>query len=102
MTAARSRPWRRTSSGAAGVGSTPASSASPPAAATPAAIADSSIAPDSRVSRMISTCGRSRLSAGDRRARQPERELGREECSRAAADTVRAESLARHRDSDRP
>src|SRR5581483_9963394 len=32
--------------------------ASPPAAATPAAIADSSISPDSRVSRMIRTCGR--------------------------------------------
>src|SRR5579884_1096248 len=58
MTAARSRWWRRTSSGAAGVGSTPARSASPPAAVTPAAIAASSISPDSRVSRTISTCGR--------------------------------------------
>src|SRR5436305_5959613 len=58
MTAAKCRPWRRTSSGAAGVGSTPASSASPPAAVTPAAIADSSISPDSRVSRTISTCAR--------------------------------------------
>src|SRR5437588_9474042 len=51
-------PWRLRRSGAAGVGRTPASSASPPAAATPAAIADSSISPDSRVSRTISTCGR--------------------------------------------
>src|SRR5580704_6022243 len=59
MTAASDSPWRRTSSGAAGVGSTPPISASPPAAVTPAAIADSSISPDSRVSRMISTCGRS-------------------------------------------
>src|SRR5437763_8006504 len=59
MTAARCSPWRRTSSGAAGVGSTPASSASPPAAATPAAMADSSISPDSRLSRTIRTCGRS-------------------------------------------
>src|SRR5215208_4971222 len=45
------------SSGAAGVGSTPASSASPPAAATPAATAASSISPDSRVSRITSTRG---------------------------------------------
>src|SRR5205085_1763258 len=35
-----------------------ASSASPPAAAIPAASADSSIGPDSRVSRTIRTCGR--------------------------------------------
>ena len=58
MTAANCRPWRRTSSGAAGVGNTPAISASPPAAVAPAAIADSSISPDSRVSRTIRTCGR--------------------------------------------
>src|SRR5947209_7342729 len=49
------------SSGAAGVGSTPPSSASPPAAVTPAAIAASSISPDSRVSRTIRTWGRSEL-----------------------------------------
>ena len=40
---------------AAGVGRTPPSSTSPPAAVTPAASAASSISPDSRVSRMIST-----------------------------------------------
>src|SRR5215212_7030885 len=45
------------SSGAAGVGSTPASSASPPAAATPAATPASIISPDSRVSRITSTRG---------------------------------------------
>src|SRR5215213_6469255 len=47
------------SSGAPGVGRTPPSSASPPAAATPAATAASSISPDSRVSRITSTRGRS-------------------------------------------
>ena len=57
-TAARSRPRRRTSTAAAGVGRTPPISASPPAAATPAASAASSIGPDSRVSRMIRTWGR--------------------------------------------
>src|SRR3954451_17880301 len=57
-TAARSKPYACSSSGAAGVGSTPPSSASPPAAATPAATADSSISPDSRVSRMTRTRGR--------------------------------------------
>src|SRR4051794_38834546 len=56
-TAARSKPKRRSSSGAPGVGSTPPSSACPPAAATPAASAASSISPDSRVSRTIRTCG---------------------------------------------
>src|SRR4051794_35960267 len=61
-TAARSGPRRRTRSAAPGVGSTPPSSAWPPAAATPAAIAASSISPDSRVSRTISTCG---VSAGE-------------------------------------
>src|SRR5215218_9344200 len=58
-TAARSRSRRLTRIAAAGVGSTPASSASPPAAATPAASAASSIGPDSRGSRTIRTCGRS-------------------------------------------
>src|SRR4051794_719078 len=58
MTAAPSRPSRCRSTGAAGVGSTPASSASPPAAATPAASALSSIGPDSRVSRTTSSRGR--------------------------------------------
>src|SRR3954452_20078427 len=58
-TAARSRPRRLTRIAAAGVGRTPASSASPPAAAIPAASAASSIGPDSRVSRTIRTCGRS-------------------------------------------
>src|SRR3954468_13944704 len=58
-TAARSRPRRLTRIAAAGVGSTPARSASPPAAAIPAASAASSIGPDSRVSRTIRTCGRS-------------------------------------------
>src|SRR3954454_11087316 len=58
-TAARSRPRRLTRIAAAGVGRTPASSASPPAAAIPAASAASSIVPDSRVSRTIRTCGRS-------------------------------------------
>ncbi len=58
MTAASASSWRRTSSGAAGVGSTPASRASPPAAVTPAAIADSSISPDSRVSRTMTTWAR--------------------------------------------
>src|SRR5680860_281416 len=57
-TAARSSPSLRTSTAAAGVGRTPPSSASPPASATPAASAASSIGPDSRVSRTISTCGR--------------------------------------------
>src|SRR5579875_444743 len=57
ITAASCNPWRRTSSGAAGVGRTPPSSTSPPAAVTPAAIAASSISPDSRVSRTIRTCG---------------------------------------------
>src|SRR5215216_2261637 len=57
MTAARSRPRRRTRIAAAGVGSTPPSSASPPAAAMPAATAASSISPDSRVSRTTSTRG---------------------------------------------
>src|SRR5215218_9015471 len=57
-TAARSSPSRLTRIAAAGVGSTPPSSASPPAAATPAASAASSIGPDSRVSRTIRTCGR--------------------------------------------
>src|SRR4051812_31859213 len=52
-----SKPYRRTSSAAPGVGSTPPSSAWPPAAETPAAIAASSISPDSRVSRTIRTCG---------------------------------------------
>src|SRR5437764_3955779 len=52
-----SSPWRRTSWAAAGVGRTPPRSASPPAAVTPAAMAASSISPDSRVSRMIRTCG---------------------------------------------
>src|SRR5579875_2143229 len=58
MTTPIDSPWRRTSIGAAGVGSTPASSASPPAAVMPAAIAASSISPDSRVSRTTSTPGR--------------------------------------------
>src|SRR4051794_34701832 len=58
-TAARSKPKRRSSSGAPGVGSTPPSSAWPPAADTPAASAASSISPDSRVSRTIRTCGAS-------------------------------------------
>src|SRR6478672_1778116 len=62
-TAARSRPRRLTRIAAAGVGRTPPSSASPPPAAIPAASADSSIGPDSRVSRMIRTCGRSSSSA---------------------------------------
>src|SRR3954454_17471392 len=57
MTAARSSPWRRSSSGAAGVGRMPPSRTSPPAAATPAPRAASSISPDSRVSRMTSTRG---------------------------------------------
>src|SRR3954454_19142910 len=57
MTAATSKPQRPSSSGAAGVGSTPPSSTSPPAAVTPADSAASSISPDSRVSRMIRTCG---------------------------------------------
>ena len=47
------------SSGAAGVGRTPPRKTSPPAAVTPAASAASSMSPDSRVSRMTSTCGRS-------------------------------------------
>src|SRR5215218_8067055 len=58
-TAARSKPSRLTRIAAAGVGSTPPSSASPPAAAMPAASAASSIGPDSRVSRTIRTWGRS-------------------------------------------
>src|SRR5205814_1745392 len=58
-TQARSKPKRRTSSAAPGVGSTPAISAWPPAAAMPAARAASSISPDSRVSRMMRTCGAS-------------------------------------------
>ena len=95
MTAASCRPWRRTSSGAAGVGSTPASSASPPAAVTPAAIADSSISPDSRVSRTIRTCGRGMPGAGHGGAGQRERQLGGQELPGAATDTVRAEELAR-------
>ena len=41
------------------MGATPPSSASPPPWDTPDASAASSIGPDSRVSRMISTCGRS-------------------------------------------
>src|SRR5918999_1069390 len=56
-TTASAKPWRRTSSGAPGVGRTPPSRASPPAAATPAATAASSISPDSRVSRITSTRG---------------------------------------------
>ena len=63
----RPRPGRGRAGGrriaAAGVGSTPPSSASPPAAAIPAASAASSIGPDSRVSRTIRTCGRSASSA---------------------------------------
>ena len=58
-TTARSSPSRRTRIEAAGVGTTPAMSASPPPWEMPAARADSSIGPDSRVSRTISTCGRS-------------------------------------------
>src|SRR3954469_7493892 len=58
MTAARAGPCRPTSRGAAGVGSTPPSSASPPAAHTPALRAASSMSPDSRVSRRMRTCGR--------------------------------------------
>mgnify|MGYP003694264979 CR=1 FL=1 len=58
-TAARSKLSRRASTEAAGVGRTPPSIASPPPAAIPAARASSSIGPDSRVSRTISTCGRS-------------------------------------------
>src|SRR4051794_6547267 len=68
MTTARSSPWRASSSGAPGVGSTPPSSACPPAAATPAATADSSISPDSRVSRTTSTCGASPVRAVAARA----------------------------------
>ena len=75
----------------------PPSSASPPAAATPAATAASSISPDSRVSRMISTrAGRSsslRTRAVAARAER-ERELGGQELARDAADTVGAEQLA--------
>ena len=57
-TAARSKPYWPSSSGAAGVGRTPPLKTSPPAAAMPAASAHSSISPDSRVSRMIRTRGR--------------------------------------------
>src|SRR4051812_5918320 len=56
-TAARSKPRRRASTAAPGVGSTPPNTASPPAAVMPAARAASNIWPDSRVSRTISTCG---------------------------------------------
>src|SRR5215216_1235906 len=56
-TTASAKPWRRTSSGAPGVGRMPPSIASPPAAEMPAATAASSISPDSRVSRMTSTRG---------------------------------------------
>src|SRR3954447_882156 len=56
-TTARSRPWRVMSSGAAGVGRIPPVSAAPPASAMPAATAASSISPDSRGSRMMSTRG---------------------------------------------
>src|SRR5579862_2359570 len=60
ITAARSKPPSRKSSGAAGVGRMPPSATCAPAEASPAAIAASSISPDSRVSRMTSARGASR------------------------------------------
>src|SRR4051794_36523172 len=54
-----SKPSRRASTAAPGVGRTPPKTASPPAAVIPAASAASNIWPDSRVSRTISTCGAS-------------------------------------------
>src|SRR3954470_10690083 len=57
ITAARSKPKRRTRIDAAGGGSTPPSSPWPPSAAIPAHRAASSISPETRVSRTTRTCG---------------------------------------------